>query len=342
MCTGKWLDIETGETRRGRIMPGLRETVREFLVPFQGLDAHFALEATTGWRFVAEEIVRAGCTAHLAEPAETATLRGTKRRAKTDRRDCDHMVDLVLSKRLPESWIPPAQVLEIRTLVRLRKDLSDGRREWQQRLQAQLFHQGVQNIRVTDTQGRGQLAEATLSVAGRKVITTGLEVIDHLDHQLAPLDAYLVRFSRIQPGCRALKQRLFGVGHLTAVFIWTELGNCGRFSSSDDAVRYAGLDVTVYESANKRPPGHLSRQGPEALRWALYEAAQSAARSTSPDRAYYLEIKKRLNHKRACLSVARKICRRAYHILRSLGAEAFAPVDMSVLPSFEQPVSEPA
>jgi len=126
------------------------------------------------------------------------------------------------------------------------------------------------------------------------------------------------------------------------VFIWTELGNCGRFPSSDDAVQYAGLDVTVYESANKRPPGHLSRQGPEALRWALYEAAQSATRSTSPDRAYYLEIKKRLNHKRACLSVARKICRRAYHILRSLGAEAFAPVDMSVLPSFEQPVSEPA
>ena len=340
--TFKWLNTETGEVRRGRIMPALREPVREFLVPFKGLDAHFALEATTGWRFVVEEVSRAGLIAHLAEPADTAALRGTKRRAKTDRLDCDHIVDLLGSGRLPESWIPPEHVLEIRTLVRLRKALTDEHREWQQRLQAQLFHQGVQNIRVTDTQGRGQLAEATLSVAGRKVITTGLEVIDHLDHQLAPLDAYLVRFSRIQPGCRALKQRLFGVGHLTAVFIWTELGNCGRFSSSDDAVRYAGLDVTVYESANKRLPGHLSRQGPEALRWALYEVAQSAARSTSPDRAYYLEIKKRLNHKRACLSVARKICRRAYHILRSLGAEAFAPVDMSVLPSFEQPVSEPA
>ena len=340
--TFKWLNTGTGEVGRGHITPALREKVREFLGPFTGLDAHFALEATTGWRFVAEEVSRAGLTTHLAEPAETATLRGTKRRAKTDRLDCDHIVDLLGSGRLPESWIPPEHVLEIRTLVRLRKALTDEHREWQQRLQAQLFHQGVQNIRVTDTQGREQLAEATLSVAGRKVITTGLEVIDHLDHQLAPLDAYLVRFSRIQPGCRALKQRLFGIGHLTAVFIWTELGNCGRFPSSDDAVQYAGLDVTVYESANKRPPGHLSRQGPEALRWALYEAAQSATRSTSPDRAYYLEIKKRLNHKRACLSVARKICRRAYHILRSLGAEAFAPVDMSVLPSFEQPVSEPA
>lgn len=340
--TFKWLDTETGEVRRGRIMPALRESVREFLVPFKGLDAHFALEATTGWRFVAEELSRAEVTAHLAEPAETAALRGTKRRAKTDRRDCDHMVDLLLSGRLPESWLPPAHVLEVRTLVRLRKDLADERREWQQRLQAQLFHQGVQRILITTAQGRRQLAEADLSAAGRHVVTTGLEVIDHLDGQLAPLDAYLVRFAKLQPGCRALKQHLFGVGDLTAVFIWAELGDCARFSSSDDAVRYAGLDITVYESADKRPPGHLSRQGPEALRWALYEAAQSAARRASPDRAYYLAVKQRLNHKRACLSVARKICRRAHHILRSLEEDAFAHVNTSVLPPFAQPILETA
>jgi transposase len=176
--TFKWLDTETGEVRRGCIMPALRKTVREFLVPFKGLDAHFALEATTGWRFVAEELSRAELTAHLAEPAETATLRGTKRRAKTDRRDCDHMVDLLLSHRLPESWLPPAHVLEIRTLVRLRKDLADERREWQQRLQAQFFHQGAQRISITTARGRSQLAEADLSPAGRYVVTTGFEVID--------------------------------------------------------------------------------------------------------------------------------------------------------------------
>jgi transposase len=341
--TFKWLNTETGEVRRGRIIPALRETVRQFLVPFKGLDAHFAVEATTGWRFVAEELSSAGLKAHLAEAAETATLRGTKRRAKTDRRDCDHLVDLLISGRLPESWLPPEHVLEIRTLVRLRKDLSDARREWQQRLQAQLFHQGAPSCSPTTTRGRAQLAEAHVSAAGRTVIATGLDVIDYLDRRMAPLDAYLVRFSKMQPGCRALKQGLYGVGDLTAVFIWAELGNCARFSSSADAVRYAGLDITVYESADKRPPGHLSRQGPEALRWAWYEVAQSAARhSSSPDRGYYLEIKRRLNHKRACLSVARKVCRRAHHILRSLGEAAFAPVNMNVLASFERPTSATA
>jgi len=340
--TFKWLNTETGETNRGRIVPALRKTVREFFVPFKGLDAHFALEATTGWRFIAEEISRAGLRAHLAEPADTAALRGSKRRAKTDRRDCDHMMDLLLTGRLPESWLPPEHVVEMRTLVRLRKGLVDERREWQQRMHAQPFHLGLPSIRFMTTEGRGELAAADLSAAGRRVATIGLEVMEQLDQQLLPLDAYLVRFAKLQPGCRALKQRLFGVGTITAVFIWAELGDCVRFSSSDDAVRYSGLDITVYESADKRPPGHLSYQGPEALRWALYESAQSACRRSSPDRVYYEQVKARLNHKRACLSVARKICRRAHHILRSLGDNAFAPVDASVLPSFERPASKTA
>jgi transposase len=62
------------------------------------------------------------------------------------------------------------------------------------------------------------------------------------------------------------------------------------------------------------------------LRWALYEAAVCAARAGSPDHAYYLQVAQRLGHTRACLSVARKLCRRAYHILRELGEEALAPI----------------
>jgi acetoacetyl-CoA synthetase len=60
-----------------------------------------------------------------------------------------------------------------------------------------------------------------------------------------------------------------------------------RFSSSREAVRYAGMDITVHASDKRRAPGHLSRQGPPVLRWALYEDAQAATRASSPDRAYY-------------------------------------------------------
>lgn len=338
--TFKVVDLETGATRRGRLAPADRATLRRWLGDrFVGRDAHFALEGTTGWRFVVEELERAGVHAHLAEPAETSARRGRKRRAKTDAADCDHLCDLLLQDRLPESWIPPAHILELRSLARLRKALVDERTAWQERLQAQLYHQGVpRGLKARTRAGRIGLGEAELSPVGRTLVELGVRMIDQLDAELAPLDRQLGAFARRQPGCRSL-MTLFGVGPLISACILAELGDCQRFSSSNDAVRHAGLDVTVYESDRKRAPGHLSHQGPALLRWALFEAAQCACRRRSPDRPYYLEVKARIDHNRACLSVARKLCRRAYHLLRELGDEALAPAGVGLKPEPPVPVA---
>ena len=83
--TAEWLDTATGEISRKRIAPADRDGVRAFATRFRGRELDVALEATTGWRFVAEEFQAIGAQVHLAEPAETAARRGTKKRAKTDR-----------------------------------------------------------------------------------------------------------------------------------------------------------------------------------------------------------------------------------------------------------------
>src|ERR671930_124719 len=265
-----------------------------------------ALEGTTGWRLVVEEVERAGDRAHLADPGETAAKRGRKRRAKTDRADCDLLLKLLSARELPESWIPPAQILELRTRVRLRKTLVDERTAWQQRLQAQLFHQGVPaGLRPRTRAGREGLASVELSLAGRELLALALRTIDGIDLELAPLDRTLSLFARRQPGCRELIARLYGVGPVTATAIVAELGDARRFRSSDDAVRHCGLDVTVHQSDKKRAPGHLSHEGPELLRWALFEAAQQACRPASPDHEYYRQGAQRIDHNRACLSGAR-------------------------------------
>ena len=85
-----------------------------------GAEGGFVVEGCTGWRFVAEELQAAGLVAHLAEPAETSSLRGPKRRAKTDRTDARLLRELLEQGRLPCSWIPPAWILDLRTTVRLR------------------------------------------------------------------------------------------------------------------------------------------------------------------------------------------------------------------------------
>jgi hypothetical protein len=106
--TFDYLDTVTGEVRRGQIAPADRGHVRAWLARFAGHgDVAFAVEGCAGWRYVAEELA-----------ADTAALRGRKRHAKTDKTDARHLRTLVAEGRLPECWIPPAQILEYRALLR--------------------------------------------------------------------------------------------------------------------------------------------------------------------------------------------------------------------------------
>ena len=156
--------------------------------------------------------------------------------------------------------------------------------------------------------------------------------VDIIDRQLDPIAGWLRSYARRQPGCRALMAHLYGVGALTAPAILAELGDVRRFANGDAVVRHTGLDITVYSSDNKRSPGHLSRQGSPVLRWALFEAAKSAARPGSPDHGYYQRVKARTSPDRA-VSVARKLVRRARHLLASLGDDALAAVDHLPVPT---------
>jgi len=188
-----------------------------------------------------------------------------------------------------------------------------------------LYHHGCpQRGDLMNRDGLKWLHAQSISPSAREQVTIALAMIEALDHQLAPIDKALRAYARRQPGCKALLAH-YGIGPVTAVTILAELGDPNRFSSSREAVRYAGLDITVHQSDQRRAPGHLSRQGPPALRWALFEAAQCARRRTSPDHEYYLQAAQRLGGNRACLSVARKLLKRSYHTLRELGEEALQP-----------------
>ena len=150
-------------------------------------------------------------------------------------------------------------------------------------------------------------------------------MIDALDAQSAPITRELRLYARRQAGCRALMKPL---RHRRA--------DRGRRSWPSSATRGASPPRATPSATpawtspstsptSAAPPGHLSRQGPPALRWALFEAAQAARRPGSPDRAYYDQAAERLGGNRACLALARKLLKRSFHTLRELGDEALQP-----------------
>ena len=82
------------------------------------------------------------------------------------------------------------------------------------------------------------------------MLHTALAAVDALSLQIGPLRAQLQTIGTNQPGVLALTQQ-YGIGLLCGTIIWAELGDCRRFSNSDQAVRFAGLDVTVWSSDTK-------------------------------------------------------------------------------------------
>ena len=235
---------------------------------------------------------------------DTAFARGRKRHAKTDKTDSRHLRELLAEGRLPECWIPPSVIGECRALLETYHDLRREHTAWVQRIHAVFFHQGAPALGEAalrtgrDLQAVRASAEAYLSPAGQLQVATALEMTG------------------------ALAARLYGVGPVTALAMTCWLAGAGRFSSSRKAVRFAGLDITVCSSGSRRSPGRLSRQGPAVLRWAVYEAGKTHARSPAPDHRYYAQVKARKDGKRAALSEARKILRQACHILAELGDDA--------------------
>lgn len=313
------LDPASGELTDARF-PATREALHHWAMPLRGEVAAVAIEATTGWRWVWRELQALGFDVRLVDPGQARALRGRTRKARTDRLDARWLALLLAKELLPEAWLPPAEIQQLRDKTRLRKRLVEDRTRWAQRLHAFLTHEGwaCKRGRLLTEEGRRWAAALTLAPAARAQVETLIRIIGLLEQELAPLERELRAFARTDSRTQAL-QTIFGVGPILACHLLAELGEAKRFRRARQAVRAAGLDPAVAESGESKRRGKLAKHGAPELRWALVEAAnQTALRPQSPDRALYEQAKARGGSQRAALTIARKVAHRAYHRLREL------------------------
>ena len=254
----------------------------------------------------------------VGDPAEIRAR--AVRRQKTDTRDAEHLLDLLLSKRFPRVWVPTPEERDFRQLLKHRDKLVKMQTSVRNQLHFLAMSQGVcRKQKLWSARGRQELEELGLGPWASRRRQELLALLDGLGPRLEELDrAVKAEATRRCEAVRLMEQQ--GVGPVTALAFVLTVGPVERFASSRKLVSYLGLNPREDSSGGHQRLGHISKQGNEMLRWLLVEAGHTAARLDPELRRVYQRLKFRRGGKVAKVAIARRLAVRLYWSLRRYAA----------------------
>jgi transposase len=307
------IDDEGGELLSRRIVNDAA-TFLELLEGIEG-ESKIALEATYGWEWLAELLEEAGYELHLAHPLRTRAIASA--RVKTDAVDARTLAQLLRADLLPEAYVAPRELRDLRDLLRHRVALTQMRSALKNRVHAQIARHGIHNAysNLFGASGREFLSELELREPPRRRLDSLLGLISDFDREIEVATKEVDARAKLDDRVGVLTQ-IRGLGPYTAMLVIAEAGEVSRFPSARHLCAWAGLTPTVRSSDGKARLGHITKQGSRPLRWALVEAAQHSARGGGPLRETFERIAKRRGRKIAKVAVARKILTLCYYGLR--------------------------
>ena len=305
---------EQGELTLSRRIVNGREAFLELLGGLEG-ESQIAVEATYGWEWLAELLEDSGYDLHLAHPLRTRAIAAA--RVKTDAVDAKTLALLLRAELLPEAYVAPRELRDLRELLRHRIALTAMRSALKNRVHAILAKHGItrEHSDLFGKGGRQFLAALELREAPRARLDSLIALICDFDREIEATSKEIDQRAKADDRVDVLCQ-IRGIGPYTAMLIIAEVGEIARFPDARHLCAWAGLTPTVRSSDGKARLGHISRQGSPALRWALVEAAQKCTTGGGPLREQFERIAKRRGRKIAKVAVARQILTLSYYGLR--------------------------
>lgn len=282
-----------------------------------------AVEATGNWYWIIDEIEQAGLAPVLVNPRKAKLMMGMIN--KTDKLDVHGLNRLQRNKTLPDVWIPPGSVRDLRELTRSRMVLSGQRTQLKNHIQATLSKYGLTMTGFSDAFGKAARKVMTLRVA---------QLPEHTrwstDLMLDQMDALTLSLVRIESRLRELlkqthvMQRLAtlpGVGVILSAVIAFEIGTIERFANAERFASYSGTTPRVHSSGGKTRFGRLRPDVNRYLKWAFVEAANVVClhHKRRPERhvsQLYTRLRHRRGHPKAVGAVARHLAEAAYYVLK--------------------------
>jgi transposase len=305
-------DNRTGEMQEKRL--GHRAEAEQFYGALAGQEVRVGMEACGHYPWFERLLAKLGFELWLGDAAEIRSR--VVRRQKTDRRDAEHILQLLIEERFPRIWVPSLEERDVRQLLVHRHKQVQARTRIKNQLQAMALSQGVQKKRKLWTAaGRAELEKLELlpyAAERRKQLLLNL---DGLDAEIESLHRRVEEEVAKRPAAVKLQTHP-GVGPVTALAMVLTLGPAERFPAGKQVGSYFGLIPSEHSSGGRQRLGRISKQGSSFLRFLLVEAGQTAVRYDAELGRFYRRLAVRKHRALAKVAVARKLAVRLYLMLR--------------------------
>ncbi len=302
------VDRQTGEYTERRLRP---EEARQFYAGLEG-PVLVGMEACGNTLWLERLLGSLGIELWLGDAGKIRAME--VRKQKTDRRDAQLLLQLLLEDRFPRVWVPSVEQRDVRQLLLHRHKLVCMRRQGKNELQPLALNQGVQQKRkLWSTAGRERLEALPLTGWTAQRREDSLQLLDELNRRVAKLEVAAQQEADRDAVARLLQTHP-GVGPITALAFSLTLGEIERFRRSRQVVSYLGLNPAEHSSGGRQHLGGISKQGNPLLRSLLVEAGQSAARSVPELQRAYQRLKHRKHSGVGKVMVARKLAVRLFWI----------------------------
>lgn len=263
---------------------------------------------------------------------DSAKIRASKvRKQKTDERDAQLILDLMLTDRFPCIWVPTAGERDLRQLLWHRHKMVRMRTMLGNQLHFLAMSQGLcRKKKLFSEAGRAELCRLPLGAWAARRRAELLRLRDQLEPAIDELDHAVLQEAKRRPDAVLLMTHP-GIGPVNALAFVLAIGPVTRFQRGKQIASYLGLNPSEHSSGGKRRLGAISKQGNTMVRWPLIEAVHHVVRLDPEFRQDYQRLKSRRGNAVAKVAIARKLAVRMYWMLRS-GADYARLVRMQASP----------
>jgi len=302
-----------------------REWAQANLLPTDAV----VIEATTNAWVIYDLLVTLVGRAVVVHPAKVKLIAAA--RVKTDKVDVLTLAHLLRADMLPEVWVPPSHVRDLRALLSHRRRLVSLQTTAKNRLQSVLHRL---NLRPPDGElfarkQREWWKSLELSTTERLRVDQDLATLEHIGPQIEEVDTELRRLSVSEHWAEQTPYlvQLPGIGLLTAMTILGAIGDVTRFGASKQLVGYAGLGAGVHDSGKSHRDKGITKQGRRDLRFVLIEAARVAVQTHPYWKREFARLAKRIGEHKAVVAIARKLLIVVWHVLMARSADRRADAE---------------